>query len=374
MPHPDLQSLINPHILSLHPYEPGKPIDDVARELGLDPRTIIKLASNENPLGPSPRAIEAMQAHIHQMHIYPDGGAYHLRQALAQKHNIPPDHIVLGNGSNEIIELAFHAFTAPNQNQNVIASRYAFVVYKLMAQLFNIPFIETPDRHLHHDLSAIYNAITPHTKLIFIANPNNPTGTRIPNDQLLSFIQSLPPHVILCLDEAYYEFLEDPLPSIDLVRQGYPIIVMRTFSKIQGLAGLRIGYGVCPPAIADALQRSRQPFNTNALAQAAALAALQDENHLHRTLDNNRQGRQLLEETFKAWQLPYLPTSANFVLVKTGNGAHTFQSLLKRGIIVRSMVPYGLPEWIRVTIGTPEQNQRFLENLKELLFNTHSRS
>jgi histidinol-phosphate aminotransferase len=236
-----------------------------------------------------------------------------------------------------------------------------------MAQLFNVPFIETPDRHLHHDLQAMLDAVTPQTRLVFIANSNNPTGTRIPNNDLIHFIHALPPHVILCLDEAYYEFLQDPPPTIDLIRQGYPIILMRTFSKIQGLAGLRIGYGLCPPTIADALQRSRQPFNTNALAQAAALAALKDQTHIQKTLANNTAGRILLEETFTQWNLPYLPTSANFILVKTGNSQHTFQSLLKRGIIIRSMLPYNLPEWIRVTIGTPEQNARFLENLKDLL-------
>jgi histidinol-phosphate aminotransferase len=361
----NIQNLVNSHILDLRPYEPGKPIDDVARELGLAPHTIIKLASNENPIGPSPKAIEAIKQHSTQMHIYPDGGGYHLRHALSKKINLPTDHIVLGNGSNEIIELAYHAFT--DGNCNVITSRYAFVVYKLMAQLFNVPFIEVADNNLHYDLEAIQKAINAQTRLVFIANPNNPTGTRIPNKELIEFIESLPSHVILCLDEAYYEFLQDPPPTLDLVRQGYPIILMRTFSKIQGLAGLRIGYGLCHPTIADALQRSRQPFNTNSLAQAAALAALEDENHIEKTIDMNNAGRALLEETFTRWQLPFVPTSANFVLVKTGNAQKTFESLLRQGIIIRSMVPYGLPDWIRVTIGTPEQNVRFLESLKSLL-------
>jgi histidinol-phosphate aminotransferase len=365
MPSHDIQKLINNHILNLHPYEPGKPIDDVARELGLDPSTIIKLASNENPIGPSPRAIQAIQNHASLTHIYPDGGGYHLRHALSKKFNLPTDHIVLGNGSNEIIELAFHAFA--HSNCEVITSRYAFVVYKLMAQLFNVPFIEVPDCRLHYDLQSINQAITHKTRLIFIANPNNPTGTRIPNDALIEFIHSLPPHVILCLDEAYYEFLEDPPPTVELIRQGYPIILMRTFSKIQGLAGLRIGYGLCHPTIANALERSRQPFNTNSLAQAAALAALEDEDHIKKTLHINSTGRALLQETFTRWQLPFIPTSANFILVKTGNAQQTFSSLLKKGIIIRSMVPYGLPDWIRITIGTPEQNNRLLQSLKSHL-------
>lgn len=359
-------NLANPQLRQLVPYEPGKPIDDVARELGLAPESIIKLASNENPLGPSPRAVEAMQRALTQQHIYPDGGAYHLRNAIAALHSVDRSMVILGNGSNEIIELAYHAFCRPGTT-SVVASRYAFVVYKLMAQLFDVNFIEAPDRDFHHDLEALHAALRPDTRLIFLTSPNNPTGTRIPNAALEQFLRSLPQGVIAVLDEAYYEFLDDPPPSIQWVKEGLPLVVMRTFSKIQGLAGLRIGYGIASPETAEILQRCRQPFNVNALAQAAALAALADRAHMEKTRQITLNGRGRLQDFLAGQGLRFVPSHANFVFTEVGEADRVFKALLQRGIIIRSMTSYGLPAWVRISIGTPEQMQRFEKEFPAVL-------
>lgn len=359
-------NLANPNLRQLVPYEPGKPIDDVARELGLDPASIIKLASNENPLGPSPKAVAAMQAALQGLHIYPDGGCFHLRNAIADKMNVDRSMVILGNGSNEIIELAYHAFGRPGCT-SAVASRYAFVVYKLMAQLFDVAFIEAPDREFHHDLAAIKAAIRPDTRLVFVTNPNNPTGTRIPNDELKAFIDSLPPHVMCVLDEAYYEFLENPPPTIEWVKQGARIIVLRTFSKIQGLAGLRVGYGIASPETTEILQRCRQPFNSNSMAQTAALAGLQDIDHMVRTRTMTLEGRARLQAFFTQFGLKFVPSEANFVFVEVGDADRVFKALLREGIIIRSMTSYGLPAWVRVSIGTPEQMKRFEATFPKVL-------
>jgi histidinol-phosphate aminotransferase len=359
-------NLANPNLRQLVPYEPGKPIDDVARELGLDPASIIKLASNENPLGPSPKAVAAMQSALQGLHIYPDGGSFHLRNAIAEKMNVDRSMVILGNGSNEIIELAYHAFGRPGQT-SAVASRYAFVVYKLMAQLFDVAFIEAPDRDFHHDLAAIRAAIRPDTRLVFVANPNNPTGTRIPNEELKTFIEELPEHVMCVLDEAYYEFLENPPPSVDWVKEGLRLIVLRTFSKIQGLAGLRVGYGIASPETAEILQRCRQPFNSNSLAQAAALAGLQDADHMTRTRSMTLEGRARLETFFTRLGLRFIPSEANFVFVEVGQADSVFQGLLREGIIIRSMTSYGLPSWVRVSVGTPQQMERFEATFPKVL-------
>lgn len=358
--------IANQHLQSLVPYEPGKPIDDVARELGLDPKSIVKLASNENPLGPAPKARAAMQACIENAHIYPDGGGYHLRNAIAERNDLERTGVVLGNGSNEIIELLYHGFTRPGQS-SVVASRYAFVVYKLMAQLFDVAFIETPDQGLAHDLDAMRAAIRPDTKLVFVANPNNPTGLRIPNDQLEAFIRSVPEHCLCVVDEAYFEFLKEGPATAQWIKEIPNLIVLRTFSKIQGLAALRIGYGLTSPEIAEVLQRCRQPFNANAMSQTAALAGLDDLDHQNQTREMTIHGRNDLEKWCSAQGLEYLPSEANFVLMKTGDADGTFQSLLQKGIIVRSMTSYGLPEWIRVSIGIPDQMIRFKAEIEPLL-------
>jgi histidinol-phosphate aminotransferase len=361
-----LSSLANPEVLHLVPYEPGKPIEDVARELGLDPESILKLASNENPLGPSPLAVAAMQAALPRLHIYPDGGGFHLRNGIAERFGLDRENVVLGNGSNEIIELLYHTFTRPGQHE-VVTSRHAFVVYKLMAQLFGVRCVEVPDVDFHHDLTAMLAAITPATRLVFVANPNNPTGTRVSNQALEEFLQALPPHVIAVLDEAYYEFLQEPPDTLGYVKKGARVVLMRTFSKIQGLAGLRIGYGLASAEIANLLQRARQPFNTNSLAQIGALAGLRDLEHQQRTQELTNAGRALFEEAFTAMKLPFVRSSANFVMVQVGEADQVFKALLRQGLIVRSLVSYQLPTWIRVSIGTPAENQRFLAALPGVL-------
>ncbi len=361
-----VNQIANREILNLVPYEPGKPIDDVARELGLNPESIIKLASNENPLGPSPKALLAMRETLEKLHFYPDGGGFHLREGIAQQFKIQRENVILGNGSNEIIELLYHTFTRPGEHE-VITVRNAFAVYHLMAQLFGVRCIEVPDHDYTHDLEAMLAAITPKTRLLFVANPNNPTGTRVSNESLDRFIKALPDHVILVLDEAYYEFLDNPPNSLQYVKEGRKVVLMRTFSKIQGLAGIRIGYGLAPVEIADLLQRARQPFNTNSIAQAGALAGLKDLEHQRKTKQITDLGRSLLEDSFKKRGLPYVPSVANFVLVNVGDANLVFKALLQKGIIVRSMVSYKMPEWIRVSIGTNEQNLAFLKALEEVL-------
>ena len=355
----------NQWVCDLVPYEPGKPIEETARELGLQPEDIIKLASNENPLGPSPKAKEAMQVEIERAHLYPDGGGYKLREALAEKHGVPFENVVLGNGSNEIIELLCHSFLKPGAA--LIAAEHAFVVYKLMATLFGADYIEVPDPGFVHDLDAMAAAITPETRLVFIANPNNPTGTLVGQEEIDRFIEALPDHVVAVFDEAYYEFLPKPPDTIKHVQAGKNVVVMRTFSKAQGLSALRIGYGMAPAPIAGLLNRARQPFNANAIAQAAALASIQDEEHITATVENNAHGVKFFESAFveRGWE--FVPSFANFVLVNVGDGDQVFQSLLRKGVIVRAMRGYKLPGWVRISIGTPEQNQRCLEELDLLL-------
>ncbi len=350
---------------NLVPYEPGKPIDDVARELGLDPANIIKLASNENPLGPSPKAIEAMREAATRAHLYPDGGCYHLRRALAEKFSLDTKNFIIGNGSNEIIEFLGHGFLGPQTE--VIVAEHAFVVYKLMATLFGANTIEVPDPGFVHDLEAMQRAVTPRTREIFIANPNNPTGTVVSESAIRQLLDSVPEEVIVVIDEAYHEFLNNPPNTLEFIREGRPnVILLRTFSKIQGLALLRIGYGIAPAPLIEVLQKTRQPFNSNGIAQAAALAALSDTEHMKRTIELTLEGRTLFERSFAEMGLQYVPSQANFVLVRTGNGDDVFRWLLQKGIIVRAMASYKLPDWIRVTIGTPEQNRRFLDALREL--------
>ncbi|HEX4139632.1 MAG TPA: histidinol-phosphate transaminase [Candidatus Methylacidiphilales bacterium] len=361
-----IQDIANRELLDLVPYEPGKPVDDVARELGLDPASIIKLASNENPLGPSPLAQAAMHKAIATAHFYPDGGGFHLRNAIAEKFGLTRENVVLGNGSNEIIELLFHTFTRPGIHE-IITARHAFAVYTLMAQLFGVHAIVVDDVDFTPDLPAMLRAVTPQTRLIFLASPNNPTGTRVTNEALDAFLRDLPPHVIAVLDEAYYEFLDNPPDTIAQVKSGVRVVLMRTFSKIQGLAGLRIGYGLASAEIACLLQRARQPFNANAIAQAGAIAGLADTEHQEKTKAITDEGRKLMESAFAQMGLKYVPSSANFVLVHVGDGGEVFKRLMKKGIIVRSMVSYHLPAYIRVSIGTPEQNARFLAELPAAL-------
>lgn len=356
----------NPQLRDLVSYEPGKPVEDVARELGLKPSEIIKLASNENPLGPSPKALAAMREALERAHFYPDGGGYYLREAVAAKFGLKRENVILGNGSNEIIEFVGHAFLRPGDE--VVTADHAFAVYKLMAQLFDARTIEVPEIRFGHDLDAMAAAITPRTREIFVANPNNPTGTLVSQAEIDRFIDRVPPQVIVVFDEAYYEFLQDPPDTLKFVREGRPnVVVLRTFSKIQGLANLRIGYGLGAAELINVLQKTRQPFNANGIAQAGALAGLKDDEHQQKTRELTWAGRDYLQKEFAAMGLEFVPSFANFVLVKVGNGSAVFKKLMQTGIIVRDMTSYKLPEWIRVSVGTMEQNTRFIAALKLLI-------
>ncbi|MFV0338042.1 MAG: histidinol-phosphate transaminase [Chthoniobacterales bacterium] len=354
----------HPYIQNLIAYEPGKPVEELAREMGLQPQDIIKLASNENPLGPSPHAVQAMREALERANFYPDGGGWRLRNAIAEKVGLKRENVILGNGSNEIIEFIGHAFLKPGDE--VVTAKHAFAVYSLMAQLFGAKAVEVDDPGYAHDLDAMLAAVTPKTRQIFIANPNNPTGTLVSQEAIDRFMEKVPEHVLVIFDEAYYEFLDTPPDVLRYVREGRNVLVMRTFSKIQGLANLRIGYGLAPENIAKVLQKTRQPFNANGIAQAGAEAGLADEEHMNRTREITNQGRKLFQKTFAEWGLEFVPSYANFVLVRVGDGDAVFQALLKQGIIVRAMRSYKLPEWIRVSIGTEEQNKRFLTALEKL--------
>lgn len=361
----DIWNLAHPWLRDLVSYEPGKPVEDVARELGLTPAQIIKLASNENPLGPSPKALAAMRETLERSHFYPDGGGYYLREALAQKFGLERANVVIGCGSNEIIEFIGHAFLRPGDE--IITARHAFAVYGLMARLFGATTVEVPDPGFAHDLDAMLAAITPRTKEVFITNPNNPTGTLVSQAEIDRFMERVPDHVIVVFDEAYYEFLDNPPDTLKYVHAGRNVVVLRTFSKIQGLANLRIGYGFAKKELIDVLQKTRQPFNVNGIAQAGALAGLADDEHQRRTREITHEGRAYLQSEFSAMGLEFVPSFANFVMVRVGDGKQLFLSLMKKGIIVRDMTSYGLPEWIRVSIGTMPQNERFIEELRVLL-------
>ncbi len=354
-----------PQLRQLVAYETGKPIEDLARELGLRTEEIVKLASNENPLGPSPRALEAMHAMLARAHFYPDGAGYYLREAIAKKQGLEMENIVLGNGSNEIIEFLGHAFLRPGDE--VIAAKHAFVVYKLMATIFGATFIEVDDPGFAHDLPAMAAAITPRTRQLFIANPNNPTGTIVTQEQIDDFMGRVPDHVTVIFDEAYYEFLDHPPDCLKFVREGRNVIILRTFSKIQGLANLRIGYGMGSAEVIEILEKTRQPFNANGIAQAGALAGLGDDEHQARTKQVTDVGRAYLQAEFVALGRRFVPSFANFVLVHVGDGKRVFDALLRRGLIVRPMGGYKLPEWLRISVGTMEQNRKVIAALREIL-------
>lgn len=348
-------------------YQPGRPIEEVARELGLPADDIIKLASNENPLGPSPKAVRAMEKAVRQVNLYPDGNAYYLKQKMAARLALTPGHILLGNGSNEIIEFIGHALVEPGAE--VVVSQYCFAIYPIITKMFGGTVVEVPARQYGHDLPAMLAAVTPRTRVLFIANPNNPTGTRASNRALQQLVRDIPDHVLLALDEAYIEFLEDPADFLPLLRAGKKqnLLLLRTFSKIYGLAGLRLGYGLGHPDVIAALEKIRQPFNINSVAQAAALAALDDQRHVERTRRINQQGLAFYAAALPRLGLEYVPSSANFVLVRVGDGQRVFEALQRRGVITRPMGGYRLPEWLRISIGTPAENRRCLKALKESL-------
>ena len=358
---------LNPFLKTLPTYQPGRPIEEVARELGLPAASIIKVASNENPFGPSPLAMTAMQQAIAGVNLYPDGNAFYLKQKLAVKLGVETANLVLGNGSNEIIEFVAHALLTPETE--IVVSQYCFAIYPIVAKMFGAHVVTVPAKNYGHDLPAMLKAITSQTRIVFVANPNNPTGTLATREEIIEFVNDVPDDVLLVLDEAYLEFLEDPVDFISLIRLGARknLILMRTFSKIYGLAGLRIGYGIAAPELISALEKIRQPFNVNLLSQTAALAALDDDAHVRKTRDNNFGGLEFFTQAFREMKLEYVPSHANFILVRVGDGQKVFDAMQKLGVITRPMGGYLLPGFIRISIGTRQENVRALGTLKAAL-------
>jgi histidinol-phosphate aminotransferase len=358
---------INPALARLPVYQPGRPIEEVARELGLPAEAIIKLASNENPLGPSRLALAAMRKALAQVNLYPDGNAFYLKQKLAAKLAVSPAHLILGNGSNEILELLGHVLLAPGAE--AVVSQYCFAVYPIVTALFGAKLVVVPAKDYGHDLEAMRGAITPNTRIVFVANPNNPTGTTASAAALSQFVNAVPENVVVALDEAYLEFLEQPLEWLPLIRGGAQpnLILLRTFSKIYGLAGLRLGYGIGHPELISELEKVRQPFNVNSVAQAAAYAALDDTVHAEKTRRLNSRGLKFYTRAFRKLRLEFIPSSANFILVRVGEGQRVFSELQKLGVIVRPMGGYQLPEWVRISVGTPKENQRCIGALQQVI-------
>jgi len=356
----------------LKPYVPGKPIEEVKRELGLpDDFSLFKLASNENVLGPSPRAVQAMARAAQEVWIYPDDTCFALKNALAAHHNLTPEHFVVGNGSDEVIHFLGLAFLDAARGDEVVFGAPSFVQYKACAMMSGCAFHAvplTPD--LRHDLPAMARKINEATRLVFIANPNNPTGTVVSRGEFEAFLDDVPPHVLVVLDEAYTQYTRadaDVPVALDYL-DSHSVLGLRTFSKAYGIAGVRVGYGVARPEIIRDLQQVRGPFNVNSLAQAAAIAALGDEEHLQNSVLVNAEGRDRLETHFDMMGLEYIPSQANFVFVNIGvDSARVFNDLLREGVIVRTGTPFGMPNWIRVTIGTREMNDRFLGALETVL-------
>jgi len=357
--------LANPQLQNLKVYEPGKPIEETARELQVDPGSIIKLASNENPLGPSPAAIAAMQKALAEAQLYPDGSSFYLKKAIAERLGVVPENIILGNGSNEIIELLGHAFLEPGDN--IITAQYAFIAYKIIATLFDVETIEVPSPDFRHHLLAMLDAATPRTRLIFVANPNNPTGTLVDQSEIDQFMQRLPDDIVAVFDEAYYEFLDQPPDTLRYVRENRNVVVLRTFSKIHGLAGARVGYGIAAPALIEVLQKTRQPFNLNSIGQIGALAALTDLAHQRKTKETVDAGRAYFADQLRRLGAQFLPGAGNFLMVNVGDSGRIFNEMLARKVIVRPLGGYGLNEWVRISIGTEEQNQQCISALNEIL-------
>jgi histidinol-phosphate aminotransferase len=344
-------------------YIPGKPVEELAREFGLDPAAIVKLASNENPRGPSPRVLAAVAQAATELTRYPDGNGFALKAALAQKFGISPDAIVLGNGSNDILELVAAAFLRPGLQ--AVYAQHAFAVYPLATQARGAKGIAVPAKDFGHDLPAMRAAITADTRVAFVANPNNPTGTWLPPAAVRAFVASVPRDVVVVLDEAYNEYLApaEQANATGWIDEFPHLVVSRSFSKAYGLAALRVGYGVASPAVADLLNRVRQPFNVNALAQAAAVAALADTAYVDESRALNAAGMKQLAAGLAPLNVRMLPSHGNFVLVHVGDAAKVYDALLRQGVIVRPVANYGLPEWLRVTVGTAGENARFLAAL-----------
>src|SRR5213080_1159872 len=367
--HTQWESLANTHILGIAPYEPGKPIEETEREYGV--HDAIKLASNENPLAPSERVQRAIAAQLAHLNRYPDGSGFYLRQALAKKHGFTHDQIVLGNGSNELIELAVRTFLKPGDE--AIVPHPSFVVYPMIVQAAGGIRVMVMLKDHRLDLEAMARAITPMTKIVFVANPNNPTATIVSADEVEAFMARVPERTIVVFDEAYIEFALGPdFPeTLNYVKQGRKVVVLRTFSKATSLAGLRVGYGVADADAVALMNRIRQPFNVNSLAQAGALAALEDEGHVLECVRMIEAGRHFLYDEFKTLGVQYVPARANFILVDVGrSAADIYQKLLHKGVIVRPMTPFGLETALRITVGTPEENRKLVKALRAVLGKT----
>lgn len=365
-------SLAMPGIQGLQPYQPGKPIDELERELGIT--NTLKLASNENPLGPSPAAIAAIQGQLGELHLYPDGNGFRLKQALSRCLDVPVETLTLGNGSNDVLDLIARAYLGPGRN--AVFSQYAFAVYPISTQAVGaesrVADANNADHEMPygHNLQAILEQIDDHTSVVFIANPNNPTGTWLRSNELESFLVSVPRHVLVVIDEAYFEYVQEPgYPNALLWRAQYPnLIVTRTFSKIYGLAGLRVGYAISHPEVADTLNRVRQPFNVNSLALLAAEASLDDEEHVANSILMNLAGQQKLKSGLEAIGLSCIPSVGNFITADIGCPAlPVYEGLLRLGVIVRPVANYGLPNHLRITVGREQDNQRVLQAIEEVL-------
>jgi len=357
-----MSALVTASIEQLRPYEAGKPVEELVREAGIS--DAVKLASNENPHGPSPLALEAMRDALAQLHRYPDAGAYRLRERLSRVHGVPMDEILHGNGSNELLDLLVRTFTTPDDH--VVFAEPSFVVYRLASLAHGTPFTAVPLREWRHDLEAMVRAVTPKTRLLFIANPNNPTGTHVGREAMERFLREVPPEVIIAVDEAYLEYADAPdfSDSLELRSLRERLVVLRTFSKVHGLAALRVGYGVGPKNLIEYMNRVRQPFSVGSLGQVAALAALDDSAHVERSLSVNRQERARLTEALTQFGLHVPDSQANFVFFEVDRpGREVYDKLLQRGVIVR---PFGTTNLLRVTVGLPAENDRFLAAFREV--------
>jgi len=361
-----MKKLIHDGVEGLIPYPPGKPIEELERELGITGS--IKLASNENPLGPSPLAVQAIMDKVHTLHRYPDGSGYHLKKKLSEKYGLPPSWIILGNGSNELIELIIRTFLSPGEQ--VIQAFPTFLVYEKMVKGAGGHITSVPLTNFGVNLKEISKAITPRTKIIFINNPNNPTGSFLLKEEMLTFLREIPDDIIVALDEAYIEFSSDKRGAngLELIKEHPLLVVLRTFSKLYGLAGLRIGYGFASEKIIDYMNRVRQPFNANSLAQAAASAALEDVEFVSQTLRTVREGLRYLYKGLDEMGVEYIRSQTNFFLVKVPEGGkRIYELMLKEGVIVRAMDSYGLPDYIRINAGLQEENERFIRTLRKVL-------